>query len=108
MTAVDSKPYRPLFHVVVWFDLYPLPSGQDEDTGRAIVATLAWETACEALGHADAVAEMQPSELALARADAAREEVHRAREVFNEALAEIGLGRFPALPISGGVCRSRR
>jgi hypothetical protein len=37
---------------------------------------------------------MQPSELALARADAAREEVHRAREVFNEALAEIGLGPF--------------
>jgi hypothetical protein len=25
--------------------------------GRAIVATLAWGTACEALGHADAVAE---------------------------------------------------
>jgi hypothetical protein len=43
-------------------------SGQDEDMGRAIVATLAWGTACEALGHAHAVAEVHPSELAVARA----------------------------------------
>jgi hypothetical protein len=69
-------------------------SDQDEDMGRAIVATLAWGTACEALGHADKVAEMQPSELSVARADAARAEVLRTREVFNEALAGIGLGPF--------------
>jgi hypothetical protein len=71
-------------------------SGQDEDVGRAIVVTLAWGTAREALGHADAFAEIHPSELSVARADAARAEVGRTREMFNEALAAIGLGPFLA------------
>jgi hypothetical protein len=61
-----------------------------------MVATLAWGIACEALGHADGIAEMDPSELSLARADAARAEVRRTREVFNEALMAIGLGPFLA------------
>ena len=59
-----------------------------------MLATLAWGIACEALGHADGIAEMDPSELSLARADAARAEVRRTREVFNEALTAIGLGPF--------------
>jgi hypothetical protein len=61
-----------------------------------MVATLAWGIACEALGHADGIAEMDPSELSLARADAARAEVRRTREAFNEALMAIGLGPFLA------------
>jgi hypothetical protein len=61
-----------------------------------MVATLAWGIACEALGHADGIAEMDPSELSLARADAARAEVRRTREAFNEALTAIGLGPFLA------------
>ncbi|HEV3369242.1 MAG TPA: hypothetical protein VG074_06745 [Acidimicrobiales bacterium] len=69
-------------------------SGADEDVGRAIVANLAWGTAREALGHADEFARMYPSELSLARADAARAEVGRTREVLNDALAGIGMGRF--------------
>jgi hypothetical protein len=64
--------------------------------GRAIVATLAWGAACEALGHADEVAQMHPSEFSLARADAARAEVARTRDVLNEALVGIGLGPFLA------------
>ena len=71
-------------------------SGTDEDVGRAIVATVAWGTACEALGHADGVAEVHPSDLSVARADAARAEVARTRDVFNEALVAIGLGPFLA------------
>jgi hypothetical protein len=71
-------------------------SGQDEDMGRAIVATLAWGAACEALGHADEVAQTHPSELSLARADAARAEVARTRDVLNDALVGIGLGPFLA------------
>ena len=39
---------------------------------------------------------MDPSELSLARVDAARAEVRRTREVFNEALTAIGLGPFLA------------
>jgi hypothetical protein len=66
----------------------------DEDVGRAMIATVAWGTACEALGHADEVAQTHPSELSLARAHAARAEVARTRDVFNEALAAIGLGPF--------------
>jgi hypothetical protein len=69
-------------------------SGTDENVGRAIVATVAWGTACEALGHADGVAELHPSDLSVARADAARAEVARTRDAFNEALAAIGLGPF--------------
>src|ERR1035438_4253123 len=67
----------PVCHVVVRFDLYPCRHGieervivagmalrgQDEEMGRAIVATVAWGTTCEALGHADELAELQPSEL---------------------------------------------
>jgi hypothetical protein len=64
-------------------------SSQDEDMGRAIVATLAWGTACEALGHADEMAQTHPTEFSLARADAARVEVARTRDVLNEALAAI-------------------
>jgi len=71
-------------------------SGSDEAVGRAMIATLAWGIACEALGHAQGVAETQPSELSLVRADAARAEMCRTREAFNEALAEIGLGPFLA------------
>jgi hypothetical protein len=69
-------------------------STQDEDVGRAIVATVAWGAAREALGHADELAELQPSQHLRARADAARAEVRRTREVFNEALTGIGLGPF--------------
>jgi hypothetical protein len=94
-------------HVVVRFDLYLCRygiedrevvalSGLDENVGRAIVATLAWGAACEALGHADEAAQTHPSELSLARADAARAGVARARAVLNEALAGIGLGPFLA------------
>ena len=71
-------------------------SGADEDVGRAILANLAWGTAREALGHADEFARMYPSELSLARADAARAEVGRTREVLNDASAAIGMGRFLA------------
>jgi hypothetical protein len=68
----------------------------DEDVGRAMVATVAWGTACEALGHADEMAQTRPSEFSLARADAARAEVYRTCDVFDEALAAIGLGPFLA------------
>jgi hypothetical protein len=61
-----------------------------------MLATLAWGIACEGLGHADGIAEMDPSELSLARVDAARAEVRRTREEFNEALTAIGLGPFLA------------
>src|ERR1035441_7629243 len=71
-------------------------SGTDEDVGRAIVATVAWGTARETLGHADEVAGMHPSDLSVARADAACTEVARTREAFNQALAAIGLGPFLA------------
>ena len=64
--------------------------------GRAIVATLAWGSTCEALGHADESVQTHPSELSLARADATRAEVSRTRDVLNEALAGIGLGPFLA------------
>jgi hypothetical protein len=69
-------------------------SGTDEGLGRAIVANLAWGTAREALGHANALAGLHPSEFSVARLDAARAEVGRTREVLNEALAGIGLGPF--------------
>lgn len=39
---------------------------------------------------------MDPCELSLARADAARAEVRRTREAFNEALTAVGLGPFLA------------
>jgi hypothetical protein len=71
-------------------------SGTDEAIGRVIVANLAWGTAREALGHANALAELQPSELSIARLDAASAEVDRTREVFHAALAAIGLGPFAA------------
>jgi hypothetical protein len=88
-------------------------SGADEDVGRAILANLAWGTAREALGHADEFARMYPSELSLARADAARAEVGRTREVLNDALAAIGLGRFLAddewfLPVATPLTRRVR
>jgi hypothetical protein len=68
----------------------------DEDVGRAIVATVAWGTACETLGHADEFAGIHPSDLSVARAEVARAEVARTRDVFNEALAAIGIGPFLA------------
>jgi hypothetical protein len=71
-------------------------SATDEEVGRAIVATVAWGTARETLGRADEFAEMHPSDLSVARAEAARAEVARTRDVFNEALAAIGLGPFLA------------
>jgi hypothetical protein len=71
-------------------------SSQDEDMGRAIVATFAWGSACEALGHADEAAQTHPSELSLARADVARAEVARTRELLNDALVGIGLVPFLA------------
>jgi hypothetical protein len=71
-------------------------SATDEDVGRAIVATVAWGTARETLGRADEFAEMHPSDLSVARAEAARAEVARTRDVFNEALAAIGIGPFLA------------
>jgi hypothetical protein len=87
-------------------------SGADEDVGRAILANLAWGTAREALGHADEFARMYPSELSLARADAARAEVRRTREVLNVALAAIGMGRFLAdelvLPVAAPLIRRVR
>jgi hypothetical protein len=88
-------------------------SAADEDVGRAIVANLAWGTAREALGHADEFARMYPSELSLARAGAARAEVGRTREVFNDALAAIGMGRFLAddelfLPVATPLTRRVR
>jgi hypothetical protein len=67
-----------------------------------MVATLAWGTAREALGHADEQAELQPSELSRARADAARSGVARTRDVLNEALAGIGLDPFVADELVGG------
>jgi hypothetical protein len=68
----------------------------DEDVGRAILANLAWGAAREALGRADELARMQPCHSSLSRADAARAEVVRTTEVFNETLAAIGLGPFLA------------
>ena len=75
-------------------------SAADENVGRAIVANLAWGTAREALGHAD--------EFARTRA-----EVGRTREVFNDALAAIGMGRFLAddelfLPVATPLTRRVR
>ena len=61
-----------------------------------MLATIAWGNACEALGYADGVAETQPSEVSLSRADTARAEMCRAREAFNEALRDVGLGPFLA------------
>jgi len=52
---------------------------------------------------ADEVAEMHPSELSAARADAARAEVARTRDVFNEALAAVGIGPFLA-DEGRGIC----
>jgi hypothetical protein len=66
--------------------------GTDEEVGRAIVATVAWGTACETLGHADELAGIHPSDLSVAQAEVARAEVARTRDVFNEALAAIGVG----------------
>ena len=84
------------------FTLVGVLSGTDEGVGRAIVATLAWGSACEALGHAEEFAKMRPSELSVASADAARAEVLRTREIFNEALAGIGLDPFVADELVGG------
>ena len=69
-------------------------SRSDEAVGRAMVANLAWGIACEALGHANGVAAMHPCETCHARVDAARGEVCRTREEFNEALAALALGPF--------------
>ena len=77
-------------------------SGTDEAVGRAMVATLAWGSAREALGHADEFAGMHPSELSVASADAARAEVIRTRDTFNDALAAIGLDQFVANELVGG------
>jgi hypothetical protein len=74
----------------------------DEAVGRAMVATLAWGSAREALGHADELAELRPSELSRARADTARAEADRTRDVLNEALAGIGLDPFVADELVGG------
>ena len=74
-----------------------VPSGIDEEVGRAIVANLAWGAAREALGRANALAELRPSELSRARLDAERALVGRTREVFNNALAAMGgVGPFLA------------
>ncbi len=70
--------------------------GTDEEVGRAILANLAWGAASEAFGRADELAKMQPSHSSLSRADAARAEVARTSELFNETLAAIGLGPFLA------------
>jgi hypothetical protein len=70
--------------------------GTDEEVGRAILANLAWGAACEAFGRADELAKMRPSHSSLSRADAARAEVARTSELFNETLAAIGLGPFLA------------
>ena len=70
--------------------------GTDEEVGRAILANLAWGAAREALGRADELAKMQPSHSSLSQADAARAEVVRTSEMFNESLAAIGLGPFLA------------
>jgi len=70
--------------------------GTDEDVGRAILANLAWGAAREALGRADELAKMQPSHSSLSRADAARAEVVRTSEMFNDSLAAIGVGPFLA------------
>ena len=59
-----------------------------------MLATIAWGNACEALGHANGVAETQPSEISLSRAEAARAEMCRTREAFNDALIDVGLGPF--------------
>jgi hypothetical protein len=67
-----------------------------------MVATLAWGSTREALGHANELAELQPSEPSRARADTARSEVARTREVLNEALAGIGLDPFVADELVGG------
>ena len=48
------------------------------------------------LAHGHTVAQTHQSEFSMARADAARAEVGRTREMFNEALAAIGLGPFLA------------
>ena len=87
------------FLVRIWWFArkhFSVLSATDEDVGRAIVATVAWGTARETLGHADEFAEMHPSDLSVARAEAARAEVARTRDVFNEALAAIGIGPFLA------------
>jgi hypothetical protein len=70
--------------------------GTDEEVGRAILANLAWGAAREAFGRADELAKMQPSHSSVSRADAARAEVARTSELFNETLAAIGLGPFLA------------
>jgi hypothetical protein len=93
----------PSCHVVVMFDLYPC-RGRDRKTGGRDTGRTGREygpshrrhrcvgAACEALGHADEAVLTHPSELSLARADAARAEVARTRDVLNDALAGIGLG----------------
>jgi hypothetical protein len=73
-----------------------MPLGTDEEVGRAILANLAWGAAREAFGRADELAKMQPSHSSVSRADAARAEVARTSELFNETLAAIGLGPFLA------------
>lgn len=73
-----------------------MPLGTDEEVGRIILANLAWGAAREALGRADELAKMQPSHSSLSQADAARAEVVRTGEMFNETLAAIGLGPFLA------------
>jgi len=44
---------------VIWARVSVL-LGTDEDVGRAIVATVAWGTACETLGHADEICRDAP------------------------------------------------
>jgi hypothetical protein len=87
--------------------------GTDEEVGRAILANLAWGAAREALGRADEFAKMQPSHSSLSRADAARAEVVRTSEMFNETLAAVGLGPFLAddewfLPVATPTQRVRQ
>ena len=80
-------------------------SGTDEAIGRAMVATVAWGSAREALGHADELAELKPSGLSRARADTAHAEVARTRDVLNKALAGIGLDAFVAEELVGSSCQ---
>ena len=84
------------------FTLVGVLSGTDEAVGRAMVATLAWGSAREALGHANEFGKIHPSGLSIAGADAARAEVIRTRDTFNDALAAIGLDQFVANELVGG------
>jgi hypothetical protein len=80
--------------------------GTDEEVGRAILANLAWGAAREAFGRADELAKMQPSHSSLSRADAARAEVARTSELFNEPWRRSAWARFS--PTTSGSSPSIR